>query len=86
VNSAGGVCGRSLDAILGRFSDNAFVVPVFHITWTLFCVIRIVQLRRDGAHKADAQQYGRESYGFWPGGLVSSMALFGVIVMLTQVV
>ncbi|MEN6602898.1 MAG: hypothetical protein ABFD86_10830 [Bryobacteraceae bacterium] len=70
----------------GGFQITLFVVPVFQIIWTLFCVIRIVQLRRDGAYKTDAPQHDRESYGFWSGGLVSSTALFVVIVILTQAV
>jgi ribose/xylose/arabinose/galactoside ABC-type transport system permease subunit len=70
----------------GGFQITLFAVPVFQITWTLFCVMRIIQLRRGGGHKADAPQYDRESYGFALGGLVSSTALLVVLVVLTQVV
>ena len=70
----------------GGFQITLFAVPVFQVIWTLTCTIRIIQLRRDGGHKADAQQYDREAYGFWLGGLVSSTALFAVVVVLTQVV
>jgi hypothetical protein len=63
-----------------------FAVPVFQIVWTLFCVVRIVELRRGGGHKADAPQSDRESYGFALGGSVSSAALLVVLVILTQIV
>jgi hypothetical protein len=55
-------------------------------TWTLFCAIRFVQLRIGGGHRPDAMLYERESYSFALGGLVSSMILFLVMVVLTQVV
>ncbi|HWR53674.1 MAG TPA: hypothetical protein VN428_21370 [Bryobacteraceae bacterium] len=68
------------------FQYTLFAVPVFQITWTLFCVIRMIQLLHGGSHKADAPQYDRDSYGFALGGLISSAALFLVLVGITQVV
>jgi hypothetical protein len=70
----------------GGFQFTLFAVPVFQITWTLCCIIRIIQLRRDGSQKSDAQPYDRESYGFWLGGLTSSLALLAVVVVATQAV
>ena len=75
-----------LIGFLAGFQFTLFAVPLLQITWTLFCVIRIIQLRRRGGHKPDAPQYDRESYGFALGGSVSSIALLAVVVILTQVV
>ena len=68
------------------FQFTLFAVAVLQITWTLFCVIRVIQLRRGGGHKTDAPPYDRESYGFALGGAISSTALLVVLVVLTQVV
>jgi hypothetical protein len=68
------------------FQFTLFAVAVLQITWTLFCVIRIIQLRDSGGHKTDAPPYDRESYGFALGGLISSVALLVAFVVLTQVV
>jgi hypothetical protein len=63
-----------------------FAVPALQIAWTIFCVVRIVELRRNGVHKPDAPQYDRDSYGFALGGSVSSIALLMLIVVLSQVI
>ena len=68
------------------FQFTLFAIPVLQITWTLFCVIGIIQLRRGGGHKTDAPPYDRESYGFAVGGLIPSLVLLAVLVVLTQVV
>ncbi|HSB15629.1 MAG TPA: hypothetical protein VLE22_14315 [Bryobacteraceae bacterium] len=70
----------------GDFRFTLFAVPALQVTWTLFCVIRIIQLRIGGGHKPDAPPYDRASYGFALGGSISSFALLAVIVVLTQVV
>jgi hypothetical protein len=68
------------------FRFTLFAVLALQVTWTLFCVIRTIQLRIGSGHKPDAPPYDRDSYGFALGGLISSFALLGVIVILTQVV
>ena len=70
----------------GGFQYTLFIVPAFQVSWTLFCIMRIVQLRRSGAQKADAPEDDRESYGFAVGGLISSTVLLLALVVLTQVV
>ena len=74
-----------LMGFLVDFRFTLFAVPVLQI-WTLFCIIRIFQLRRGGAHRADAMPYDRESYGFALGGLISSLILLLVLVVLSQAV
>jgi len=66
-------------ALWGGFPFLLFAVPVLQITWTLFCIIRIVQLRR-------TEPFDRESYGFALGGSISSTASLAVLVVLSQVV
>jgi hypothetical protein len=76
-------------ALLGFWSGfqfTFFAVLALQLTWTLFCVIRVIQLRRSGGHKTSAPQYDRESYGFALGGSISSTALLAVLVVLTQLV
>ena len=68
------------------FRFTLAVVPVFQILWTLFCTIRIVQLRRSGGHKAGALADEQADYGFWVGGSISSCTLFVVLLVLTQAV
>lgn len=68
------------------FWITLFVVPVLQIGWGLFCIIRIIQLRRSGGNQPDAPRYDRDSYGFSLGGLISSLALLGVLVVLSQAV
>jgi hypothetical protein len=70
----------------GDFRYTLFAVLALQVTWTLFCVIRIIQLRIGGSHKPDATPDDRDSYGFALGGSISSLALLGVMVVLTQVV
>jgi hypothetical protein len=53
-----------------------FVVMALQVTWTPFCLIRCVQLRRSD----------REGCAFAAGGLVSSIGLLFVSVVLSQVV
>jgi ribose/xylose/arabinose/galactoside ABC-type transport system permease subunit len=75
-----------LAGLWGDLRITLFVVPALQVTWTLFCVIRIVQLWLSGGYRRDAPPYDRESYGFALGGSVSSVALLAVVVVLTQVV
>jgi hypothetical protein len=75
-----------LIGFLAGFQFTLVAVPLLQVTWTLFCAIRIVQLRRGGGHKPGATQYDRESYGFALGGWISSVALLAVVVVLTQAV
>lgn len=70
----------------GDFRVTLFAVLALQVTWTLFCVVRIIQLRIGGGHKPDAPLDDRDSYGFALGGSISSFALLGVMVVLTQVV
>ena len=75
--------------LIGLWADfrfTLFVVLTLQITWTLSCIIRIIQLRRAGAHKPDAPPYDRESYGFALGGSISSSALLTVLIVLSQIV
>jgi hypothetical protein len=66
------------------FRLTAFAVAAIQITWTLFCVIRVIQLRRDGSYKPDAPPYDRDSYEFALGGSISSSALLLAVVALSQ--
>jgi hypothetical protein len=68
------------------FEFTLFAVPALQIACTLFCIARIIQLRRSGGHKPDAPPSDRESYGFWLGGLVSSSTLLLALVVLSQAV
>jgi hypothetical protein len=68
------------------FRLTLFVVLALQVTWTLFCLIRLFQLRRAGAHKPDAPPYDRESYGFALGGSISSFVLLAVAVVFSQAV
>ncbi len=68
------------------FQYTLFLVVLLQVSWTLFCVIQLIQLRRNGGHKGNAEEYDRESYGFALGGSISSVALLLVMVVLTQAV
>lgn len=68
------------------FRFTLFAIPVLQITWTLFCAIRVIQLRRGGGHRTDALPSDRESYGFSLGGLISSSGLLVAFIVLTQIV
>jgi tetrahydromethanopterin S-methyltransferase subunit B len=61
-------------------------IPVLQVVWSLFCGIRILQLRREGGHKPGAPETERESYGFALGGLISSFALLVMLVAASQAV
>ena len=63
-----------------------FCLLALQVTWTPFCVVRVIQLRFGGANKPVAEPVEREAYGFALGGSISSIALFAVMVVLTQVV
>jgi hypothetical protein len=78
--------GALLLGFWGDFRLTLFAVLALQVTWTLFCLIRIVQLRIGGGHKPDALPSDRESYGFALGGSISSLTLLAAIVVLTQVV
>jgi hypothetical protein len=68
------------------FQYTVFVVVALQASWTLFCVIRAIQLRGGGGHKASAPEYDREDYGFALGGSISSITLLVGMVVLTQAV
>jgi hypothetical protein len=61
-------------------------VPVLQISWSLFCVIRLVQLWRCGAPRKTAVESDRESFGFALGGLLSSCVLCFLLIVWSQVV
>jgi hypothetical protein len=86
VISVGAYAGALLVGFWIDFRLTLFSVLALQVTWTLFCVLRAIQLRLGGAHKPDAEAYAREDYGFTLGGTVSSLTLLGVIVVLTQIV
>jgi hypothetical protein len=65
---------------------SLFAVLAIQVTWTLFCVCRLVQLRIGGGYKITAEPYERDDYGFALGGALSSLALLIVILVLTQAV
>jgi hypothetical protein len=68
------------------FRVSLFSLLAVQITWTLFCVVRVVQLRLRGAHSPAAQPFEREDYEFAAGGSISSIVLLVVMVILTQAV
>jgi hypothetical protein len=68
------------------FRVTGFAVPALFLSWTLFCVVRAIQLRAGGAHHVEALPCDRESYGFAVGGSVASFAALAAVVVLTQVV
>lgn len=68
------------------FQVTGFLVPAVLVTWTLFCVVRLAQLRVEGAHRAEALECDRASYGFALGGCAASVVAVVVVVVLTQVV
>jgi hypothetical protein len=75
--------------LMGFWSDfryTAFAIAGLQVPWTLFCILRVFQLRHGGGHRPDAPVYDRDSYGFALGGSVCSSALLLLIVVLTQVV
>ena len=63
-----------------------FLFLALQITWTLFCVMRIVQLRMAGAHTSGAESWDRKDYAFALGGLLSSLILLAAVVVITQLV
>jgi len=75
-----------LGGVWGDFRFTLLAVPMLQITWTLFCLVRFIQLRRSGGHKTDATLYDRDSCGFSLGGLISSSTLLVVVVVLSQTV
>jgi len=66
------------------FRVTAVAVPTLLATWTLFCIVRAIQLRLGGANQPDAPPCDRESYGFALGGSISSFASLLVLVVLSQ--
>jgi hypothetical protein len=74
-----GLIGFAID-----FRLTAVAIPMLLVTWTLFCVVRAVQLRFRGAHRQDAPVFDREDYGFALGGFISSLASLAAVVVLTQ--
>lgn len=61
-------------------------VTVLQTTWSLFCIIRLVQLLRCGAYRKTAVEYDRASLGFAIGGLLSSCLLFLLLIVWSQIV
>lgn len=73
--------------LIGFASDfrlTMFAVPALLVTWTLFCTVRTIQLRFEGAHRGNAPACERESYGFAVGGTLSSFVWVSVIIVLSQ--
>lgn len=75
------LAGFGIDFRLALFSLLAL-----QVTWTSFCIGRLVQLRFAGAHRRDAEPFAREDYGFALGGSTSSLVLLCVMIVLTQIV
>jgi hypothetical protein len=84
--SLGGYAVAPLIGVLVNFRFALFAVLALQFTWTLFCIVRMIQLRGSLAHEPDAPLYDRESYGFAVGGTISSLALLLGTVVLTQIV
>jgi hypothetical protein len=66
------------------FRLTFFSLLALQFTWTLFWVIRVIQLHHSGAQRLNAEPFDREDYGFALGGSISSVMLLAVIVVLTQ--
>jgi hypothetical protein len=79
--SAGAYAGALLLGFAVDFRVTLFLLLAIQPTWTLFCAIRWIQLRR-----ADVEWTDREGLAFARAGLLSSLALFAAMVVLTQVV
>jgi hypothetical protein len=58
------------------------VIPVFQCVWTVFCGLRMLQLRRERLRN----ECDRESYGFAVGGLVWSFVLLASAVVASQAI
>jgi hypothetical protein len=68
------------------FPAAIFLLAVLQVTWTLFCVFRVVQLtvqRRQGPATA---AFEPDDFQFALGGLISSILLLAGIVASTQIV
>jgi hypothetical protein len=68
------------------FRFTLFCLLALQVTWTLFCLFRVIQLRFAGAFKVAAESFEREAYGFALGGSTSSILLLALMVVLAQVV
>jgi hypothetical protein len=68
------------------FRLTFFILLSLQVTWTLFCVTRLVQLRVRRSYRSDVESYESEDYGFALGGAVSSLALLLAFLVLTQIV
>lgn len=66
------------------FQYTFFLVVALQVTWTPFCLIRVIQLWRTGGNRPDAPDYDQESYGFALGGFISSAVLLLVMIVLSQ--
>jgi hypothetical protein len=84
--SAGAYATAILFGYVADFRLALFSILALQVTWTLFCLVRLAQLRRGGAYKQDAEPYARQDYGFALGGSVSSLTLFAAIAVITQIV
>ena len=72
--------------VWGNFRYTLFAVLAFQVTWTLFCAIRLVEFRFSAGGRANALPDERDGYSFALGGILSSLLLFAMIAVLTQVV
>jgi len=70
--------------LLMGFWYALFAIPALQAVWGAFCVVRLTQLFRGGAHRAGAPEWDRESFGFALGGLVSSCS-FLLLLALTPI-
>ncbi len=62
----------------------ALFVPALQLVWASVCIVRVIQLRRSGIHRADALIIDREDYEFYVGSLTSSSVLLGLLVVWSQ--
>jgi hypothetical protein len=84
--SVGAYAGALALGFLADFRLTLFLLMALQVTWTLFCIVRLLQLRRAGAHASRAERFDREAYSFAAGGSISSITLLCVVVVLTQIV
>jgi hypothetical protein len=78
--------GAILVGFLLAFPLTFFVLVALQVTWTPFCLVRVIQLRLRGAHRTFGDPFDRGGYDFALGGALSSVAFLCAIVVFTQVV
>ena len=84
--SLGCYAGAIVAGFVVSFRLTLFLLVALQVTWTLFCVLRLIQLRLGGAHRHDAEPFERGDYAFALGGSVVSITLLAAIVVATQIV